>query len=180
MFARARTFYDTPVKVAATLTVVSTDYSDDAISARLKELMRVKGLVHPDGRLDVSALHQQLLSVLKTRSDGGRKTITRQTVSNWIGGQPPKLDELGYLARVLDTEREYILFGSKRGDQIKRERQFLARVNQEELELLTSYREASKGGQKTISKLAKDVAEDHPADQATVHQMRRKEDKMKV
>lgn len=152
------------------------DYSDSAISTRIKELMKDKGLEHPDGRLNVGALHKQLSVVLKNRTDGGKKTITRQTVSNWVAGQAPKLDELTYLAKVLDTEREYILFGSKRGDQMRREKQFLARVNEEELALLTAYRMASKGGQKTITKLAKDVAEDHPAPEATVHQMRRKDD----
>jgi hypothetical protein len=154
------------------------DSSEEAISARIKQLMKDRGLEHPDGRLNVTELHRLISQELKTREDGGKRTITRQTVSNWIAGRI-KVEELPFLAKALGSEREYILFGSKRGEQLKKERQFLARVNEEELALLTAFREASKSGQRIIVKQAQSVAEEQPAPEATVHPMRRKEDKLK-
>lgn len=98
-------------------------------------------------------------------------------MSNWLGGKVvPSWDMIEPLCHVLGIEGEWLLFGSKRRDQLKKERQYLVRVNDEELAWLSTLRDASSQGQKTILKLAKDVAEDHPAEDAKIHQLRRKDD----
>lgn len=120
------------------------------------------------------------LSATKRLNHFTKQTISDQTASNWINGKViPTWDVLPALEHVIDVPEDAILFGPKRDEQIRKEREFLARVSEEELRLLTIYRETSKPGQKTIIKQAKLTCEDHPAPEATVHPMRRKEDKLK-
>lgn len=163
------------------VTLPSMRISKRDIGTRIAEARKAKGIE------SLAELCRLVLERAKSRArehpgvDGKMKqTLTPQTVSNWEGGKVvPSWDMLPLLAEVLGTEEEWILFGSKRNEQLRKERQFLERINDEEAALLTMFREASKSGQKTILKLARDVAEDHPAPEASVHPMRRKDDKVK-
>lgn len=148
-----------------------SDGKDD-VGKRIRDAAKHKNLENP------TKLSEAFSAAAKNRNL--KQTVTRQTVSNWWHGKVyPSMDMLPLLAAVLEEEQEWILFGSKRGDQLKKERQFLIRANEEEAALLTAFREASRSGQKTILRQAKVVAEEQPADEATVHQMRRKDDKLK-
>lgn len=149
------------------------DEGKSAVGERIQDCAKERGIATP------AALHKILSE--DARNKGSRQTVTRQTVSNWWYGKVyPSLDWLPLLSSVLGTDQEWILFGSKRSEQLKKERQYLARVSEEEIALLTAYREASKPGQKTILKLAKGVSEEHPAPEATIHPFRRKDDKRKT
>jgi transcriptional regulator with XRE-family HTH domain len=143
-----------------------------SVGSRIREMADLKGIAGPT----------ELCALLHTELQKRRlgQTFTRQTVSNWWHGKVyPDLDTLLCLAEVLGTDQEYLLFGSRRGDQLKKERQFLTRISEEEAALLTTFRESSKAGQKTILRQAKIVAEEQPAPEGEVHQMRRKDDKTK-
>jgi transcriptional regulator with XRE-family HTH domain len=142
------------------------------VGKRIRDCAEDRGIETP------AALHKILTQ--DARNKGTRQTVTRQTVSNWWYGKVyPSLDWLPILAGTLRTDQEWILFGSKRSDQIKRERQYLARISEEEGQLLTVFREASKSAQKTIMKLAKGLSEEDPSPEASVHPFRRKDDKLK-
>jgi transcriptional regulator with XRE-family HTH domain len=168
-FARSSDFCDKPKEGVATLARM-TD-GKDQVGKRIRGAAEAKGIRTP------AALHQMFLNETKNRSL--RQTVTRQTVSNWWYGKVyPSLDMLPLLALVLGSEQEWILFGSKRGDQLKHERLYLSRVNEEEALLLTAFRGASKAGQKTMLRQAVVIAEEQPAPEATVHPMRRKDDKL--
>jgi len=152
----------------ATLAVMDGGRAE--VGQRIRDCAQHRGIDGP------SALRELFLAELVRK--GSHQEVTRQTLSNWWHGKVyPDLDTLWALAAVLGTDQEWILFGSRRGDQLKKERQFLARVSEEELTLLTSYRETSKAGQKTMLRTAKNLADEHPAPEATVHPMRRKDDK---
>jgi transcriptional regulator with XRE-family HTH domain len=180
MFARASTIFDTQIAEMATLPAMREKKASE-VGERIRTLMADKKI--PDRK----ELHRLVLELAQRNANGlertgkhKKQTLTPQTVSNWIGGKVvPSWDMIPLLAQVLGTEEDYLVFGSKRRDQIRSEKQYLSRVNDEEAALLTAFRESSKSGQKTILKLARDVAEDHPAPEATVHPMRRKDDKLK-
>lgn len=156
-----------PVKQPATLSVM--DQGKGALGKRLRECAQDKRIKGPQALCDL--VHTEL------EKRGLRQTVTRQTVSNWWHGKVyPSLEMLPILAAVLGTDQEWLLFGSKRGEQIKREREFLARVSEEELRLLTLFRESSKSGQRTILKQVQVIADEQPAPEATIHPMRRKDD----
>jgi transcriptional regulator with XRE-family HTH domain len=145
------------------------DDGKTAVGTRIRECAEKKAIKGPQALCDL------LLVELQKRTP--RQTITRQTVSNWWHGKVwPSLDMLPALATVLGTEQEWILFGSRRGDQLKRERIYLSRISEEEMALLTVFRETSKSGQRSILKMVKTLAEDNPAPEASVHPMRRKDD----
>lgn len=178
----ASDFFDK--RTTGTTTLLVMERGEDrkaAVGRRIRDCAEERGLGDP------AALHQAIVKILTDdeRNKGSGQTVTRpvtrQTVSNWWYGKVyPSLEWLPVLASVLETDQELILFGSRRGDQLKKERQYLARVSEEELALLTSFRESSKSGQKTIVKLVRGVAEEHPAPEASVHQLRRKDDKRKT
>lgn len=147
-------------------------YGKDSVAQRIRDCAEHRKIAGP------TALHELFIAELKR--GGLRQTVTRQTISNWWNGKTyPDLDLLPHLGTVLGTEQEWILFGSRRGDQLKKDRVFLTRVSEEEALLLTSYREASKTGQKTMIRQAKVIAEENPAQEASVHHLRRKDDKLK-
>lgn len=158
------------------------EISKEAIGGRITEAAKAKGIDRP------AELCRQVLAAAKRmavlrESDGATKakqTLTPQSVSNWLGGKVvPSWDMLAPLASVLGVEGEWLLFGSRRRDQIKQERQYLVRVNEEELAWLTTLRDSNQQGQKTILKIAKDIAEEQPAPHADMHTLRRKDDKAK-
>lgn len=123
---------------------------------------------------------QALLNLLipELRKLDPRQSATRQTVSNWWHGKVyPSLDTLPALAAVLQCDQEFILFGKRRGDQLKMERQYLSRVNDLEALALTYLREMNQSAQKSALKVLRTLAEDQPAQDATVHQLRRRTDK---
>jgi transcriptional regulator with XRE-family HTH domain len=166
-FATASYFCDNRGRPAATL--MPMDGRSD-VGKRIRDAAEAKKIAGATELCEL--LHDEL------RRRGLKQTFTRQTLSNWWNGKVwPDLDTLPALAEVLGSEQEWILFGSRRGDQLKKERQYLTRVSEEEAALLTSYREASKAAQKTILKTAKTISEEHPAPEADVHQMRRKDDR---
>lgn len=143
-----------------------------AVGQRIRDCAAHLGIKGP------TALCELLLTELQNRTP--KQTITRQTVSNWWHGLVyPSLDMLPALADVLRCEQEWLLFGSRRGDQLRREKLYLARVSDEEALLLTAFRESNKSGQRSMLRMAKTLAEEHPAPEATVHPMRRKDDKIK-
>jgi transcriptional regulator with XRE-family HTH domain len=155
----------------ATLTCMSEGKAD--VGSRIQNAAARKSLETPTRLWAAISAEAKNLNL--------KQTVTRQTVSNWWHGKVyPSMDTLPLLARVLGEEQEWLLFGSKRGEQLKKERQYLARISDEEAALLTTFREASKSGQKTILRQAKVVAEEQPADTATTHNMRRKDDKLKT
>jgi hypothetical protein len=109
-----------------------------------------------------------------------KKTISDQTASNWIRGEViPDWNQLAALALAIDVPGDQILFGNRRSDQLKREREYLVRVSDEELRMLTIFRESSKAGQRTILKQAKIVADESPSPAGDVHHLRRKNDQSK-
>jgi len=143
-----------------------------AVGQRIQECARHRGFATP------AALHARILQELIKRNP--KDSLSRQAVSNWWHGKIiPSWDTLPALAIVLGVEQEWILFGSKRNEQLRKEKQYLARVSEDELALLTKYREASKSGQRIIAKVTHEVAEEHPAPDASIHPLRRREDKVK-
>lgn len=157
------------------------DISKEAIGRRIRAAADIKGLSRPADLCRAVLKAAKELSAARESDDETKpkQTLTPQSVSNWLGGKVvPSWDMLEPLCKVLGLEGEELLFGSKRRDQLKKERQYLVRVNDEELAWLSTLRDASAQGQKTILKLAKDVAEDHPATDADVHQLRRKDDRL--
>jgi hypothetical protein len=160
-----------------------TQRKADAVGRHIRTLIELRGI---SGRKD---LYNRLLEVAKKQSGGdfgqnetkkSKQTLTPQTVSNWIGGKVvPGWEWIPLLAEVFEVPEEEIVFGSKRGEQLKKDRQYLARITDEEALLLTAFRDTSKAGQKTILRQAKVVADEHPAPEATVHLMRRRDDRTK-
>ena len=156
----------------ATSSVEDLEQFREAIASRIRACAAHCGLKGPQALTD--------LFLQEATKRGLRLTVTRQAVSTWWHGKViPGWDVIPVLAAILGTEQEWLLFGSKRGEQMKKERQYLARVSEDELALLTTYREASKTGQRTITRTAKSIAEESPAPEASVHPFRRKEDKLK-
>lgn len=157
------------------------EMSKEAIGARIRDAAKEKGVDGPADLCRRVLLAAKALSVAR-ESDGREKlkqTLTPQSVSNWLGGKVvPSWDMLAPLCQVLGVEGEWLLFGSKRREQLKKERQYLVRVNDEELAWLSVLRDSNVQGQKTILKLAKDVAEDHPATEADIHHLRRRDDRL--
>lgn len=153
----------------------------EEVGARIAAAMKAKGIPGP---AELCRLVLRRLEVLARDVASERKlkqTLTAQSVSNWINGKVmPSWEMLPALSEVLGLQEEEILFGSKRSDQMKRERQFLSRITEEEATLLTAYREANKNGQKSIVKMARTLAEDNPVEDASVHQLRRKDDRTKI
>jgi transcriptional regulator with XRE-family HTH domain len=169
-FAASSDFCDKPPQRGATL--AKMDVGKSEVGQRIRDAAQAKGLPTP------AALHQRFIEETTNRSL--RQTVTRQTVSNWWHGKVyPSMDMLPILAQVLGSEQEWLLFGSKRNEQLRKERQYLARISEEEGQLITAFREANKAGQKTMLRQAKVIAEEQPAPEATVHPMRRKDDKLK-
>ena len=167
MFACASDFCDKVSKPTATLNGVDNERA--GVGERIRFSAQGKGIKGPAALC--ALLHDELTK------RGVKQTFTRQTVSNWWHGKVyPDLDTLDALAKVLGTEREFLLFGSRRNDQLRKEKLYLQRISDEESLLLTAYRESSKSGQRSMLKVAKGIAEEHPADEATIHQMRRKDD----
>lgn len=157
------------------------EYPHRDIGDRIKELMRTAKLVDSENAPSRARLHAAVVAELEKLHKAGepKQTIEPQSVSNWMSGRSrPRDSILPALATVLNTERENILFGSRRSDQLRRERQFLARVNEEEMALLTIFRGASKGGQQLIMKQSQAVAESQPAPDASIHALRRKDDRI--
>lgn len=102
------------------------------------------------------------------------------SVNNWEKGNAvPSMDMLAVLASLLEVDEEWILFGTDRTTDIQSERLFLSRVTEEEAKLLTAFREASKAAQQAILSSAESIARASPAPNATVHPLRRKEDRGK-
>jgi transcriptional regulator with XRE-family HTH domain len=153
----------------------------EQVGLRIAAGMKAKGIAGPAELCRLVLKHLEVLGREVAHGEPKLKqTLTAQAVSNWINGKVmPSWEMLPSLAKVLDLQEEEILFGSKRGDQLKRERQFLSRITEEEAALLTAFREANKIGQKSIVKMARTLAEDHPVEDASVHQLRRKEDRVK-
>lgn len=158
------------------------DERKQQVGARIALAMKYKGIPGPAELCRLVLKQRELLNRALTHNEPKvKQTLTAQAVSNWINGKVmPSWDMLPSLAKVLDLQEEEILFGAKRSDQMRRERQFLSRINEEEAALLTAYREANKTGQKSIVKMARTLAEDHPVEDASVHLLRRKEDKAKA
>lgn len=127
----------------------------------------------------VSAVLEQTARSKGHNGSSSKRNVSDQTASNWIKGRNiPDWDVLPALARVIGVSEDFLLFGPKRGDQIKKERVYLSRISDDEGELLTAYREASKSGRRLILRNARAVAEEQPAPYASVHPLRRKEDKL--
>jgi DNA-binding XRE family transcriptional regulator len=116
-------------------------------------------------------------------ANGGKKpnarALARQTVENWERGKiVPPWDKVELMARVFRPEHDegFIMFGDRRDQQLIQDRSVLARVNNEEVTLLQSFREANEQGRKSILASAKGIAGENPAPEAAVHNFRRATD----
>jgi transcriptional regulator with XRE-family HTH domain len=106
------------------------------------------------------------------------RNVTPQAISAWENGEVvPSWENLAILCSVLQTDEEEILFGKERNKQLRSERYFMARVNEDEGRLLTTFREASKDGQRAILESARSLANALPAPEAQIHPLRRKDDR---
>lgn len=136
------------------------------IAARIIELREKMGLL--DYKALAGRLHQNT-------SDPAGKATSRETVRLWeVGKVIPPYDKIEQLARLFGEPEEYILFGIRRGEQLKQERRYLAYVTDEEAAMLSDFRRANPTGQKQITDHAVKMAQDFPAPPADVRLIRRK------
>lgn len=148
------------------------------LGERIAEARKLRGIQSAAG------LCRALVEAMKKSpqlSDGkknAKTTLTPAAVSNWERGeQIPSWDLMDLLELVLEVDQEELLFGTRRAGQLRKERIYLVRVTDDEARLISAYRETSKEGQRTITKVVKSIAEEQPAPEATIHQLRRKDDK---
>jgi hypothetical protein len=184
LFESSSTIWDRPNPALATLPAMTDAEIKANVAGTLGNAQKDKKF---EGPADLARL---ISAALKHRAAGSEKghdgkkikqTISPQTASNWINGKViPYWDVLPAIAGVVGVAEDEILFGPRRSDQLRKEREYLTRVSEEEMRLLTIYREASKSGQRTLIKQAKIVAEEHPAPEASLHHLRRKDDKIKT
>lgn len=184
-FGMSSTIWDTRGQAPTTLGNMSVEISEkeikDNLRACLKACMDEGKFGGPADLMRLVIPELEKLAAQHPKSAKLKKTISDQTASNWIQGRViPDWYQLAALAAAVGVPGDQLLFGSRRGEQLKKEREYLTRVSEEEMKLLTAYREANKSAQKTILKQARVVADDHPAPEASVHQLRRKDDKLKA
>lgn len=177
---RSRPIWDKASQRRATLPLMSEEQIRENVRACL-EIHRKAGKFK--GPADLARLVNSTLARIGAETHNVRphkKTISDQTASNWIRGEViPDWNQLAALALAIDVPGDQILFGNRRSDQLKREREYLVRVSDEELKMLTIFRESSKAGQRTILKQAKIVADESPSPAGDVHHLRRKNDQSK-
>lgn len=142
-----------------------------AIGKRIEEARRDRGITSQQG------LAEKLIEAAGKQA-GKRNffsTLTRQTVQHWESGKVvPPWDKVELLAVVLagEYDEEWIMFGSRRGEQLASERPVVAYITPEEAMLIQEYRHADTTGRKSIISNAKAIAKDFPTKAAELHALR--------
>ncbi|MGE5522602.1 MAG: hypothetical protein ACM3SS_02730 [Rhodospirillaceae bacterium] len=136
-----------------------------AIGARIVEARKLKGI--PD--------YRALATLLRQNTQVGVKVLSPETVRLWeVGKKIPPYDKVEQLVQVLGEPEEWILFGIRRGEQLREERRFLSYISDEEMLLLSSYRRASDAGKKIIREDAETTARRFPGPVAELKRFRAK------
>ena len=144
------------------------------IGKRIKEAREARGI------RTQKALADRLRQASETKSASrAAPKLKYQSVQQWESGSHiPPWDKVELLAEVLGPNygEEWLMFGSKRTNQLASERPFLSYISTEEQELLNAYRHANMDGKKSIISTAKTLAATHPVPAAEIHPLRRKTD----
>ena len=136
-----------------------------AIGERIIDARRLKGI--PD--------YRALAERLRQNTQRGTKPLSAEAVRLWETGKKiPPYDKVEQLVQVLGEPEEWILFGIRRGEQIREEKRFLSYISDEEMLLISSYRRASDAGKKIIREDADTTARRFPAPLAEVKNFSRK------
>lgn len=108
----------------------------------------------------------ELALALQRRS--GKKKLSDETIRLWeVGRHPPPYDMLQYLELELKEPEEFILFGIRKGAEIRDERT-LEYVSPEEHQLLNSLRHTAKEHRGDTLEHAAVIAKRHPAPLAQI------------
>lgn len=144
------------------------------IGERIVEAREIRGIRTP------GALAKLIIDAARERGLGEKfARLSRQTVEHWESGSVcPPVDKLELLAAVFGDEydEEWIMFGQRRRQQISDEKPLMVYLTKEEAALVNDFRHSNPTGRRSIRINARAVAEDQPADEASVHTLRRKND----
>lgn len=141
-----------------------------AIGKRIKQAREARGLRTAAALAE--ALQKKYIERCRIQGIKPRgRALARQTVENWEKGKPPppwEKVELMALVFAPEHDEEWIMFGTRRAQQIQEQKSILARISPLESRMIQILRSASETGQQTIIATALAISAQYPAAEAAV------------